>query len=67
MRFCTASCAFTNGLSVRTDSASNSRLVPAGLAEERDRRLEEHRRNPLTGIHWEQVKAELDQKYGSSK
>ena len=36
-------------------------------AEELDRCLEEHRRNPQTGIPWEQVKAELDEKYGSSK
>ena len=41
-------------------------LTPA-QAEELDRRLEEHRRNRQIGIPWEQVKAELDQKYGSSK
>jgi len=36
-------------------------------AKELERRLEEHERNPHTGIPWEQVKAELEQKYGSSK
>ena len=41
-------------------------LTPAQAAE-LDRRLEEHRRNPQTGIPWEQVKAELDQKYGRPK
>ena len=37
-------------------------LTPA-QAIELDRRLEEHRRNPQTGIPWEQVKAELEEKY----
>ena len=36
-------------------------------ADELDRRLEEHRRDPKSGIPWEQVKVELDQKYGRSK
>ena len=49
-----------------TDEGHEPPLPPA-QAEELDRRLEEHRRNPQTGIPWEQVKAELDQKYGSSK
>ena len=31
---------------------------------ELDRRLEEHRNNPHSAIPWEQVKAELAQKYG---
>jgi putative addiction module component (TIGR02574 family) len=37
-------------------------VTPAQAAE-LDRRLEEHRRNPQTGIPWEQVKAELEEKY----
>ena len=41
-------------------------LTPA-QADELDRRLEEHRRDPKSGIPWEQVKVELDQKYGRSK
>ena len=41
-------------------------LTPA-QANELDRRLEEHRRDPKSGIPWEQVKVELDQKYGRSK
>lgn len=49
-----------------TDEGHEPPLTPA-QAQELDRRLEEHRRNPQTGIPWEQVKAELDQKYGSSK
>ena len=49
-----------------TDEGHEPPLSPA-QAEELDRRLEEHRRNPQTGIPWEQLKAELDQKYGSSK
>jgi putative addiction module component (TIGR02574 family) len=36
-------------------------------AKELDRRLEEYQRNPHTGIPWEQVKAELEQKYGGCK
>ena len=49
-----------------TDEGHEPPLTPA-QAEELDRRLEEHRRNPQTGIPWEQVKAELDEKFGSSK
>ncbi len=49
-----------------TDEGHEPPLTPA-QAEELDRRLEEHHRNPQTGIPWEQVKAELNQKYGSSK
>jgi putative addiction module component (TIGR02574 family) len=41
-------------------------LTPA-QAEELDRRLQEHRRDSKSGIPWEQVKVELDQKYGRSK
>ena len=41
-------------------------LTPA-QADELDRRLEEHWRDPKSGIPWEQVKVELDQKYGRSK
>ena len=41
-------------------------LTPAE-ADELDRRLEEHWRDPKSGIPWEQVKVELDQKYGRSK
>ena len=41
-------------------------LTPA-QADELDRRLQEHRRDPKSGIPWEQVKVELDQKYGRSK
>jgi putative addiction module component (TIGR02574 family) len=40
-------------------------LTPA-QADELDRRLEEHRRDPKSGIPWEQVKVELDQKYRRS-
>lgn len=49
-----------------TDEGHEPLLTPA-QAEELDRRLEEHRRNPQTGIPWQQVKAELDQKYGRPK
>ncbi len=41
-------------------------LTPA-QADELERRLEEHWRDPKSGIPWEQVKVELDQKYGRSK
>jgi len=41
--------------------------VTAAQADELDRRLEEHRRDPKSGIPWEQVKVELDQKYGRAK
>ena len=41
-------------------------LTPA-QADELDRRLEEHRRDPKSGLPWEQVKVELDQKYGRSR
>ena len=41
-------------------------LTPA-QADELDRRLQEHRRDPKSGIPWEKVKVELDQKYGRSK
>jgi len=47
------------------DEGHEPPLTPA-QAEELERRLAEHRRNPQTGIPWEQVKAELDQKYGRS-
>jgi putative addiction module component (TIGR02574 family) len=40
-------------------------LTP-GQADELER-LEEHRRDPKSGIPWEQVRVELDQKYGRSK
>jgi len=33
-------------------------------AAELQRRLEEHRQNPASGIAWETVKAELERKYG---
>jgi len=33
-------------------------------AAELQRRLEEHRRDPASGIPWETVKAELQEKYG---
>ena len=49
-----------------TDEGHEPPLTPA-QAEELDRRLEEHRRNPQTGIPWQQVQAELDQKYVRSK
>ena len=41
-------------------------LVPTSenLAIELDRRLEEYQKNPAAGIPWEQVKAELEKKYG---
>ena len=42
-----------------TDEGHEPPLTPA-QAEELDRRLEEHRRNPQSGIPWEQVKAALD-------
>jgi putative addiction module component (TIGR02574 family) len=38
-------------------------LTPAQAAE-LDRRLDAHRRNPGAGIPWEQVKVELEKKYG---
>lgn len=38
-------------------------LTPAQAAE-LDRRLEEHNRRPETGVPWEQVKAQLEKKYG---
>ena len=41
-------------------------LTPA-QADELDRRQEEHRRDPKSGLPWEQVKVELDQKYGRSR
>jgi putative addiction module component (TIGR02574 family) len=40
-------------------------LSPAQAAE-LDRRLEEYHKHPETGIPWEQVKAELEKKYGQS-
>jgi putative addiction module component (TIGR02574 family) len=49
-----------------TDEGHEPPLTPA-QSEELDRRLEEHRRNPQTGIPWEQVKAELSRKYDSSR
>ena len=38
-------------------------LTPAQAAE-LDRRLEEHRRNPQAAVPWEQVKTQLEEKYG---
>ena len=49
-----------------TDEGHEPPLTPA-QAEELDRRLEEHRRNPQAGIPWEQVKAELERKYGTKR
>ena len=49
-----------------TDEGHEPPLTPA-QAQELDRRLEEHRGNPQAGIPWEQVKAELDEKYGGFK
>ena len=39
-------------------------LTPA-QARELDRRMEEHRRTPDAAIPWNQVKSELEEKYGS--
>ena len=39
-------------------------LTPA-QADALDQRLEEYRRHPETGVLWERVQAELEQKYGS--
>ena len=47
------------------DEGHEPAITPA-QAEELEQRLAEHRRNPQTGIHWEQVKTELDHKYGRS-
>ena len=44
-----------------TDEGHEPPLTRA-QAEELDRRLQEHRQNPHTGIPWEQVKAELERK-----
>jgi putative addiction module component (TIGR02574 family) len=41
--------------------------LPPVQAEELQRRLEEHRQNPESGIPWEEVKAELERKYGRSE
>jgi putative addiction module component (TIGR02574 family) len=49
-----------------TEDGYEPSLTPAQEAEI-DRRLEEHRRNPQSAIPWEQVKAELEQKYGRRK
>ncbi len=49
-----------------TDEGHEPPLTSA-QAEELERRLEEYRRNPSSGIPWEQVKAELERKYGRSK
>ena len=49
-----------------TDDGHQPPLTPA-QADELDQRLEEHRRNPHTGIPWAQIKAELEQKHGRSK
>lgn len=49
-----------------TDEGHEPPLTPA-QAEELERRLEEYRSNPESGIPWEQVKAELERKYSSSK
>ena len=35
-----------------------------GQAAELQRRLDEHRRDPASGIPWETVRAELHEKYG---
>jgi len=40
--------------------------LTSAQADELDRRLEEHRRHPEAGVPWEEVKAELEQKYGHS-
>ncbi len=48
------------------DEGYEPALTPAQAAE-LDRRLEEHRRHPDTGIPWEQVKAELEKKHGESQ
>ena len=41
-------------------------LTPAQAAEI-DRRVEEHKKNPQSAIPWEQLKADLEQKYRRSK
>jgi len=41
--------------------------LSAVQAAELDRRLEEHRRNPTSGIPWEEVKGDLERKYGGPK
>ena len=41
-------------------------LTPAQTAEI-DRRVEEHKKNPHAAIPWEQLKAELEQKYRRSE
>ena len=41
-------------------------LTPAQTAE-LERRLEEHRRNPSSGIPWETIRAELREKYGKAE
>lgn len=48
-----------------SDEGHEPTLTPA-QAEELDRRLEEHRRNSQTGMPWQQIEAELDEKYGGS-
>ena len=49
-----------------TDEGHEPPLTSA-QADELDRRLEEHRRNPSTGIPWEKVKADLNEKYGKAE
>jgi len=49
-----------------TDEGHEPPLTSAQAAE-LDRRLEDYRRNPPSGIPWEQVKAELEQKYRPAK
>jgi putative addiction module component (TIGR02574 family) len=41
--------------------------LTAAQEAEIDHRLEEHRRNPQSAIPWEQVKADLEQKYSRPK
>ena len=48
------------------DSGHEPELTPQQAAE-LDRRLEEHRRHPDDVIPWEDVKADLDGKYGKRR
>ena len=49
-----------------TEEGYEPPLSPA-QATELDRRIEEHRREPQSAIPWEQVRAELERKYGGLK